>query len=231
VPARGDHPPEHEDLPGRDEQDREDREEVRESRGVLERDGGVRVVEAAAVRPELLDRDLTGGGAARDRLLRAFERRRGRVSVEGLDDALRDQDHRQDDAERQQDVGHRSVEVAPEVPEPGRGTARDPADDGGQHGHPDARGDEVLHREPGHLAQVGHGELAAVVLPVRVRDEARGRVQRDVRRHAGHVVRIQEQVPLEPEQRVEECREDRAEDEHDLGVGLPVLLSAGAHEP
>ena len=69
--------------------------------------------------------------------------------------------------------------------------------------------------------------LAAVVLPVRVRDEARGRVERDVRRDGREAVRVQEEVALEPEQRVEESEEDRAEDEDGLRVALPVLLPRG----
>ncbi len=215
---------------GRDQQDREHLEEVREARRVLERHGRVRVVEAAAVRPELLDRDLRRGRAARDRLLRALERRRRRVAVEGLRHALRDQDHREDHGERQQDVDERPVEVAPEVAElAARAAARARAR---PRRAPPSRpgGDEVLHRQPGHLGQVRHRVLAAVVLPVRVRDEAGRRVQRDVRRHAFQVVRVQEQVPLEALDHVEQPEERDAEDEHGLRVALPVLLAVAADE-
>jgi hypothetical protein len=71
---------------------------------VLERDGGVRVEEAAAVRAELLDRDLRRGRAARDRLSGPLERVRRRVAAERLHDALGDQDRADDQRERQQDV-------------------------------------------------------------------------------------------------------------------------------
>ena len=155
-------------------------EEVREPVRVLERDGRVRVVEAAAVRAELLDRDLRGDRAARDRLMRALQRRRGRVTVERLRHALPDQQHGEHDRERQKDVDERPVEVAPEVPELVARPAGDPADDGDQHRHADRRRDEVLHGEPGHLRQVRHRVLAAVELPVRVGDEARSRVDGDV---------------------------------------------------
>ena len=53
----------------RDQQDREHLEEVRERRRVLERMRGVHVEEAAAVRAELLDRDLARGRPERQRLL------------------------------------------------------------------------------------------------------------------------------------------------------------------
>ena len=54
------------------------------------------------------------------------------------------------------------------------------ADQRDRDGDADRRRDEVLHRQPGHLAEVGHRRLAAVVLPVRVRDERRDGVERDV---------------------------------------------------
>src|SRR4029078_12666849 len=68
-----DHPAEHEDLRHRDEEDGEFLEEGGEAGRFLERYGGVRVVEAAAVRPELLDGDLGGHGAACDRLVPTLE--------------------------------------------------------------------------------------------------------------------------------------------------------------
>ena len=81
LPARAHHPPEHEHLRRRDQEDREQLEEVRERRRVLERDRRVRVVEAAAVGAELLDRDLRRDRAARDRLLsRPASVVRGRVT-------------------------------------------------------------------------------------------------------------------------------------------------------
>ena len=71
----------------------------------------------------------------------------------------------------------------------------------------DGRGDEVLHRQTGHLAEVRERRLAAVVLPVRVRDERRRRVEAQVpgaRVEAVRVERVQrlraqDQVEREPE--------------------------------
>ena len=181
---------------------------------VLERDGRVRVVEAAAVRAELLDRDLRRGRAARDRLLarpRASSRSRARRT--SATTPCETSTTARIERERQQDVDERPVEVDPEVAERRRRAAREAADHRGEHGHPERGRDEVLHREPGHLAQVRHRVLAAVVLPVRVRDEARGRVHRDVRVTAGEAVRVQRQVVLQAQQQVEQHREDAHEDE------------------
>ena len=65
-----DHAPERVAERRRDQQDRQHLEEVRERRRILERMRRVDVEEAAAVRAELLDRDLARGRAERQRLLR-----------------------------------------------------------------------------------------------------------------------------------------------------------------
>ena len=181
LPHRADHAAEHEDQTERDQELEEELEVAGERRRALERDGRVRVVEAAAVRAEVLDGDLRRDRATRDQLLAALERRRRRVPREGLHDALRHEHERGDEREREEDVGDRSIEVDPEVAERLRGAAREAADHGDQDGHPDSGRDEVLHGEPGHLAQVRHRRLAGVELPVRVRQEARGRVRGDTR--------------------------------------------------
>jgi hypothetical protein len=136
-----------------------------------------------------------------------------------------DQDDGADERERHQDVGQRAVEVAPEVPDGGGGAARQAADERGEDGHADRGGYEVLNREPGHLAQVRHRRLAAVVLPVRVRHEARGRARGDVRQDGAHAVRIERQAALHAQENVEEHGPDAHENERRDGVGAPGLLA------
>ena len=80
---------------------REHLEEVRQPVRVLERHRRVGVVEAAAVHREVLDRLEQRDRPAGDRLGRTLERRRGRVTVERLRHALRDEDDRQHERERQ----------------------------------------------------------------------------------------------------------------------------------
>ena len=125
---------------GGDQQDREHLEEVRERRRVLERVRGVHVEEAAAVGAELLDRDLRGRGpqredllgdaalpsGVRDRLvvLGQLDDRDLRVGAKCLHHALRDQDQREDDRERQQDVERGPGQVDPEVADGARRSAR-----------------------------------------------------------------------------------------------------------
>ena len=76
---------------------------------------GIDVEEAAAVGAELLDGDLAGDGALRDRLLGAFERRRIDVAAEVLRHAERDERERHDDGQRQQHVERGARQIDPEI--------------------------------------------------------------------------------------------------------------------
>ena len=64
---------------------------------------------------------------------------------------------------------------------------------------PGRRRSEVLHRERGHLHEIAHGRFAGVGLPVRVRDEAGGRVEGQVRADVAgaEVLRIERQEALQ----------------------------------
>jgi hypothetical protein len=126
------------------------------------------------------------------------------VAAERLQDALRDQDDRGDEREREQHVERGPEQVHPEVPDVvPAGTVGEGADE--RHGDrdADAGGDEVLHRQPGHLAEVGHGGLAAVELPVRVRHERGDGVERHVPRHRVEVLRVPRVQRLRAQDQVE----------------------------
>ncbi len=209
-----DHPPEGVGQRRRDQQDRHRFQEVRERRRVLERHRGVRVEEAAAVRAELLDRDLRGRRAHRQHLLRALDGRDLLVGAEVLDDALGHEQQRHDDRERQQDPENAASQVDPEIAEVRRASPHEPAD---QHDHDhdaDRGGHEVLHRQRQHLRQVAQRRLAAVRLPVRIRREARRRVEREMRRRAGESLRVQRQVALRAQDPVDGEHAQRAEHQH-----------------
>ena len=157
----------------RDHQQDEDLEQVREAVRVLERVGGVGVVGPAAVLAQLLDRLLARDRAAGDRLGDALHGRGVGEAVEVLHDALAREHDRDDDRERQQHPDRAPREIDPEVADR-RGAAADEAPDQRDgDGEADGGREEVLHGEPGHLGEVAHRQLAAVVLPVRVGDEAR----------------------------------------------------------
>ncbi len=227
LPAAADHPPVGEHEPHGDQQDEQHLEEVREPGRVLERHRGVRVEEAAAVRAELLD-DLLGGDRT-ERDLLADARRRGhrRVVPERLDHALRGEHDRADDRDRQQHVEQRARQVDPEVSDAVAAAADDSADQGDDDGDPDRRREEVLHGEAGHLREVGHRRLAAVVLPVRVRHERRDGVERDVPGRRVEPLRVERQVVLGAQDHVQEDPAGEREEQHVARVALPVVLLLG----
>ena len=150
--------------------------------GVLERVRGVRVVEAAAVRAELLDDLLRGDGAAGDGLRLA--RQRGDLGAGGevLDraqsrpgrasptTAIGSRMRRQPRTRSTQKLPSRSVRdrVKPRI----RATAT---------AIPTAAETKFCTARPGHLGQVAHRGLAGVGLPVGVGHERGGRVERLVR--------------------------------------------------
>ena len=99
-----------------------------------------------------------------------------------------------------------------------------PTDEG--HRQHDARGggQEVLVREPEHLGEVRERALAAVVLPVRVRDEAGRGVEGEIRRDRALLGRVEGEDGLEPQHGVEDQEAPDMKDQHGDGVGEPMLL-------
>ena len=185
---------------------------------------GVGVVGTAAVLAQLLDRLLARDRAAGDRLGDALDGGRVREAVEVLDDALAREQDRDDDRDRQQDTDRAAGEIDPEVADRRRAAADEAADQRHGDGKSDRRGDEVLHGEPGHLGQMAHRQLAAVVLPVRVGDEGGRGVERKRRRHRLRVGGIERQVTLDPLQEVETEDGDEAEGQERERVDRPGLL-------
>ncbi len=219
-----------------DQEDREHLEHVREAGGVLERMRRVRVEEAASVRADLLDCDLRGRRADRDdlveddlavRVLRRLQERDGLVGRERLHDALRDEQERHDNRERQEHVEHAPREVEPEVPDRRRGLARERSNERNDDRHRGGRRHEVLHGERRHLDEVAHRRFAAVRLPVRVRHEADRRIERQVGRDRRHRLRIRRQRSLHALEQVDEQDARDVEEESANGVRLPRHLRGG----
>ena len=178
--AVADHAPEGGGERGRDQQDQQQLEEVRERRRVLERHRRVDVEEAAAVGAELLDGLLRGDRAERERLGAAGERvgglRAARVWITPWETRTA--------RRRTRSAAARRASCGPGRPRSCRAPcplrAAKPRISAASDGDADRRRDEVLHRQPGHLAEVDHRRLAAVELPVGVGDERRGGVEADV---------------------------------------------------
>ncbi len=151
------------------------------------------------------------------------------VGPEGLHHALRDEQQRQHERERQQHVERAAGEVDPEVADPVGLGAGEAADQRHQHRHAGRRRDEVLHREPEHLGEVAQGGLAAVGLPVGVGGEADRGVERELGRHRAEARRVERQHALQPLQRVDDEQAEEVEHQHRRGVALPAHVLVGPH--
>ena len=127
--------------------------------------------------------------------------------------------------QRKKHPGHAPRQVDPEVADRRRAPPHEPAHERDRNREANRGGDEVLHRQPGHLGEVAHGQLAAVVLPVRVGDEADRGVERERRRNADRVGRIERQRALQALEPVEAEHRDEAEREHRERVHGPGLLT------
>jgi hypothetical protein len=87
---------------------------------------------------------------------------------------------------------------------------------------------KVLHRQAGHLAEVGHRRLAGIGLPVGVGDEGDRRVEGQEGRHRGEALRVQRQHVLQAQDHVEQREAARVEGQHGEQVALPAL-ARGIH--
>ena len=137
-----------------------------------------------------------------------------------LDDTLRHQRHREHDRQRQEHMHDAANEIDPEIADCPGGRAGEPADQRYQDGHPHRRRHEVLHRESQHLRAVAHRRLAAVALPVRVRHETDGGVERRIDRYRRQTRGIERQEVLESLD--EKGREKARDAEGDRGCGVAV---------
>ena len=197
LPAVADEAAEGEDDGDRDHQHLPDLDEVRQRRRVLEGMGGIHVEEAAAIGAELLDRDLAGDRPERDGLLGTLERRgvdRGAAWSAASRAPRAGRAVTRD--ERQKDVEGRAGHIDPEVADRPRLGAGEAADQRHRQGKARGGGEEVLHRQPGHLREVAHGGLAAIGLPVRVGDERDGGVEGEIRREGAKALRVERQDSL-----------------------------------
>ena len=120
-----------------------------------------------------------------------------RVGVEVLDHALRDEDQRAHDADRQQEIEGAAHQVHPEVAQVLRAAAGQPAHQRHRQHDAGGSGDELVKGQAGHLRQIAHGLLAGIVLPVGVGGEAGGGVEGQLRLDIGQALRVEERaLPL-----------------------------------
>ena len=186
---------------------------------------GIGVEEAAAIGAQHLDRDLRGHRPDRDGLLGAFQRRRLDIGAKRLRHALPDQEHRVDDADRQQHIEGGARHIDPEIADGAHRGSREAADQRHRQRNAGRRRQEVLVRQADHLRQIGQRALAAVVLPVGVGDEGDRRVEGKVLGDGGLIRRIERQQRLQPHQAVDDEEAADMEQQHGHRIGQPMLLA------
>ena len=101
-----------------------------------------------------------------------------------MDHPLRNEKHRKDQADRDQQVIGHPDEIDPEIPDGVGRVPRNAADQRGGDGDAGRGGNEIVKRQPDHLGEVRHGRFAAVALPVGVGGETDGGVKRQMLRSA-----------------------------------------------
>ena len=225
------HPPVHEHERRRDDQHEQHLEEVGERVGFSNGCAELVLKKPPPFVPSSLIDLLRGDRPHRDRLRQARDRVNGQVVGEVCDHALGDEHDRAEHRDRREHVQDRAHEVLPEVAEALAAAPDDPADERDRDDDPDAGRQPVLDRQPDHLAEVAHRRLAAVVLPVGVRHERRGGVERHVPRGRVEAERVErvghEEGVLRAQDQVQEQPAREREDDQAFRVGLPVLLALG----
>ena len=69
-------------------------------------------------------------------------------------------------------------------------------------GNAGRRREEVVKDQRDHLRKIRHRRLAAVALPVRVGHETDRGIERQVRAHSSHALRVERQLVLQPQDRM-----------------------------
>ena len=211
----------------RNQQDRQDLDDIAQRGGVLERVRRVGSQDPATVGAEFLDRFLgrDGGQCIGDRI--AVEAGGGETAVERLDHSLAQQDQGDHEGEREEDAQRTTRQIDPEVADlAAPGHPNEAANQCDGHRHADRCRDEVLHRQTDGLNEVAHRRFRRVRLPVGVRHKRNRGVERYGRTDPGQTV-TQRQYSLNPLQEVQEQCAGQRESENACGVAVPRLLGPG----
>ncbi len=112
--------------------------------------------------------------------LHRLDQGRLRVRLEILNHALRHQEDREDQADRQQQVVSHAHEIDPEIADRFCRMPRNCPHQRGGDGDAGGGGNEIVKRQPDHLREIRHGRFAAVALPVGVGRETDGGVKREI---------------------------------------------------
>ena len=184
----------------------------------------VRVGKTTAVGAQHLYGHLRSHGTLGNSLSAALESFRGNIGGKILDDPLRDQDEGKEQGKRQQEIETDAGEVHPEVPDGLGFVASNPTHQRCRHRNAGGSRDEILESQSNHLRPIGHGALAPVILPVRIRRKAHGSIEGQISGDPAEPLGIQGKPVLKPQHRVGEHDAHRAENDSGDGILFPILL-------
>src|ERR1700731_3404386 len=149
------------------------------------------IEEATAVAAKELDRLLRRDRPARDDLCRTFQGARIDRTGKGLRDTLRCEKQSANHTNGQQDIKRGTDEVDPGIPDGLAAVTGEAAHHRDRYRHTGRGGKEGLGCDTPHLAEIAEGRLSRIGLPARVRDEAHGGVQSEIRRYWSQMLRIE----------------------------------------
>ena len=190
--------------------------------------GRIGVEEAAAVGAQFLDGLLGGHRAAHDGLFAASHGGDGGEAREILCDAQRDEDGAHHDGQGHEDAERAADEVHPEIADRIGAAQHEAAHQGDGYGDADRGGNEVLHAQACDLDGIAQRLVRRIGLPVRVRHEGCGRVERQRSRHVVEAQR-ERQPGLHALQQVQDQQAHHGEAKHSAEIRLPGLSFREIH--
>ena len=140
----------------------------------------VGVKETAAVGPQHFYRFLRGHRPHRQHLAYAFKGGKSLIRRKTLRYALLNKEQRNQQRNGQQQPESNAGQIDPGVTQGADLLPGVSAGEGKDHRDAGGGGEEVLHRQPGHLAKATHGGFTGIGLPVGVADKAHCRIQRQI---------------------------------------------------
>ncbi|MNV50994.1 hypothetical protein D3C71_1430250 [compost metagenome] len=149
------------------------------------------------------------------------------VGQEVLQRALADEEQSDQQRNRQQHIQRHAEHIDPGVADSGAGTTGEGADQRKGHGDTGRGGQEVLHRQAGHLAEIAESAFTAVGLPVGVGDKADRGIERQIPGQAGEALRVKRQRALRHQQREQQHQTEQVKPQDRQCVLPPVHFGGG----
>ena len=165
---------------GGDQEDRQHLHGVGQRGRILKRMGGVGIKETSSVGTHYFDRFLRGDRPHRQQLPGPLQRGEGLIRKQVLQYTLLHKQQGDNQRQRQQHPQGDAGQIDPGVAKRNDILAGEGAGQGEDHRNAAGCREEVLHRQPRHLAEIAQGGFTGIGLPVGVADKAHRGIQRQM---------------------------------------------------